>query len=251
MKKILALMISLLTLLISINAAAYDVPPMPTDGFLLDQAGVLSSSDAGKIRSKLSQINTSTQNEVGVLVVNSLGGDSVEDVAYRVFNTWGIGKKGKDNGVLLLIAIQDRKMRIETGKGVGGELTDVQSNKILTEKIRPHLKKKAYADGILAGVDAIASSLDTRGNKSSHSAAPSNSADAEEAGKVVFWIVVIAVILIFLLVLYVARNGRGGGGGYGGSWSSGGGSWSSGGGSSSSSSFGGGSSGGGGSSSDW
>ncbi|HVI40082.1 MAG TPA: TPM domain-containing protein [Anaerovoracaceae bacterium] len=263
MKRLFILLVGLLTLTLSVNALAFNVPPAPTNGFILDKAGVLSDGDTSRLREKLHQINTTTHNEIGVLVIPSLEGEAVDDVAYQVFNTWHIGKKGQDNGVLLLIAVSDRKMRIETGKGVGGELTDVQSNDILTKKIRPHLKNKDFAGGIDEGVTAISSTLESRYNKTPTSQTPTQSAPSSSTAHQsndssgMIWIIVLAVLFVIFLIWLIRKAGGGSSGGYGGGYGgSSGSSWSGGssGGSSGSSwsdSFGGGDSGGGGSSSDW
>lgn len=155
------LYILFLLLLLPAKALAYTPPPAPTDSYLLDQANILSVQDREAIKQKLKDIEKNTSNEIGVLLLTSLDGENIEDVAYSVFNFWKIGKKEHSNGVLLVAAIKDRKMRIETGKGVGGEITDLESKRIL-EKIKPFFKNQQYAAGINVGIDSISAELDGR-----------------------------------------------------------------------------------------
>src|SRR6185503_6999677 len=89
----------------------------------------------------------------------SLDGEAIEDVAFATFNEWKLGKKGADNGVLLVIAPAERRVRIETGKGVGGDLTDLQSNDIIRKDIAPLLKEDRFHDAIASGATAIAEAL--------------------------------------------------------------------------------------------
>lgn len=239
MKKFLGLWIALATLLLSFTAWGYTPPPAPTDGYLLDQAGLLSAEEATRVRQKLAHIEANSKNEIAVLILPRLDGETIDDVAYKTFNSWGIGKKGEDNGVLLVVSVEDRKSRIETGKGVGGELTDLQSKEILDKNLKPHFQKAQYGNGIESAVDAISSTLESRADVKT---------EPEKKG-MSGWTIALIVFGIFLyiliaaltrnpfwgleLVFALALSGKGGGGRSGGS------------------SFGGGSSGGGGASSDW
>lgn len=94
-----------------------------------------------------------------------MDGDNIEDVAYTTFNSWGIGKRGLDNGCLIVVSLAERKSRIETGKGVGGEVTDVQALNILKTKLNPHLKSGDFAGGFHATLDELGSLIESRHNK--------------------------------------------------------------------------------------
>ncbi len=155
-----ALVAFVLALIVAVRAEAY-VPP-PLEGAVTDTSGKLSAEEKKAIEERLAAYRARTTNEVVVFLVGSLGGETVEDVAYGAFNTWKIGKHGKDNGVLLVIAPADRRMRIETGKGIGDKLTDLESGRILRERIAPFLKQERWADAVGAGVDAIEAALDGR-----------------------------------------------------------------------------------------
>ena len=141
------------------SAMAAYVPPPMRDA-VTDTAGKLSESDDRALEEKITVYRNRTGNEIAVLVIRSLDGESIEDVAYTTFNRWGIGKKGLDNGVLLVIAPAERRTRIETGKGVGDRLTDIDCAIILRERVGPPLKEDRFYEAIDAAIDAIAALLD-------------------------------------------------------------------------------------------
>jgi uncharacterized protein len=250
------------------TALAFTPPPL--EGPVTDVAHVLSSAEKSRIESKLYSLKANGGHELAVLIVPTLGGESVEDYAYATARAWGLGQKGKDDGVLLLVSTGERKIRIETGKGVGGDLTDVETARIIRDQIGPQLKKGAYGAGIEAGVDAISAKL---GGPAMPGKVKAPSRRSSGAILVILPLVVLLVIVlvawgVYKVITSAGRSGRGQGGGYSGGgysgggysgsdWgSSGGGSdWSSGdsGGSSGGSDFGGGGGdfGGGGSSGDY
>lgn len=137
--------------------AAFTPPPLT--GHVVDTAGRLNPAEIRKLDAKLDRIRRQTGFEIVAFVVGSLEGETIEDVAYTTFNTWKLGQKGADNGVLLVIAPTERRVRIETGKGVGGALTDLQSNDIIRQKIAPLLRQDRFAEAIDRGTDAIARAL--------------------------------------------------------------------------------------------
>ena len=98
------------------TALAFNVPP--PDGAVTDTSGTLTREDDAFLETRLARYRSHSANEIGVLVVPSLGGEPIENVAYQAFNTWGVGKKHRDNGVLLVNARGDRRSRIETGAGI-------------------------------------------------------------------------------------------------------------------------------------
>lgn len=155
-------LMSLLTacvLFVATNVFAFTVPT-PT-GHVTDTAHKLTSNQLADLNSKAEAFERATKNELAVLITATLDGDNVEDVAYKTFNTWGVGKKGLDNGVLLVLAVKEHKSRIETGKGVGGELTDAQTQDILVS-MRPFLRKDDFHGAVNFGMLEIKSKLDTR-----------------------------------------------------------------------------------------
>ncbi len=135
---------------------AYQNPGTPT-GFVNDFAGMLTTEQKQSLETELNTFEKNTSNELVVVIVPNLGGDYIENFAVKLFEDWGIGKKNKDNGVLLLIARDDRQMRIEVGYGLEGALTDAQSFWIIQNVIRPAFQKGDYYGGISGGVASITS----------------------------------------------------------------------------------------------
>lgn len=140
------------------SAGAFVPPPMRDA--VTDTAGRLTDADDRALEERITAYRTRTGNEIAVLVIGSLAGASIEDVAYDTFNAWGIGKKGLDNGVLLVLAPTERKTRIETGKGIGDRLTDIDCGIILRERVGPLLKEDRFREAIDAALDAIEAALD-------------------------------------------------------------------------------------------
>ncbi|MGH7296966.1 MAG: TPM domain-containing protein, partial [Polyangiaceae bacterium] len=138
-------------------AAKLALPPL--DGHVVDTSGTLSRDDVLYLDHRLEAIRLQSGFAIVALVVGPLQGEPIEDVAYTAFNTWQIGQKGKDDGVLIVVAPSDRRVRIETGKGVGGALTDLQSNDIIRNDMSPLLRQGRLRDAIEAGASAVAKDL--------------------------------------------------------------------------------------------
>jgi uncharacterized membrane protein YgcG len=143
--------------LVAPRAFAY-VPP-PLVGAVNDGAHLLSKEERDTLEKRLAAHRKAYGHEVVVFTLPTLGGETIEDVSYGAFNTWKVGRHGKDDGVLLVIATGERRTRIETGKGVGGEITDLQSKRILAERVGPRLKEGKSARAIADGIDSILSLL--------------------------------------------------------------------------------------------
>ena len=143
-----------LALLLCAGVAQAFTPP-PIQGHITDTAGVLDAQRRAALEQRLEQLRTQSGYEVAVFFTSSLEGETVQDAAYTTFNTWKLGQKGADNGVLLLVAPNERAVWMETGKGVGGELTDVQAYDIIKQYIAP-LKAGEYDAAAEDGSNAIA-----------------------------------------------------------------------------------------------
>ena len=150
-------LVATLLLLLAGPARAFNVPKQ-TD-YVTDTAGVLSPAELADLNNRLGDYERRTTNQIFVLVTPSLEGEQIEDVGYQLIQTWHPGQKGKDNGVVLVIATGERRIRIETGKGVGGDLTDLQSNDIIRRRIAPLMREGRVHDAIAAGIDGIAEAL--------------------------------------------------------------------------------------------
>jgi uncharacterized membrane protein YgcG len=160
MKRIISILLSLAVILITCNALSY-IPPKP-DGHVTDMANKLTSAQKAQLHSKLDSINQATGNEIAALIIPSMDGESIEDVAQDTFRAWGLGKKNLDNGVLVVVAISERKSRIQTGKGVEGDLPDLKCNDILRQQLNPSLKRGDFYGGLNATFNAISSALESR-----------------------------------------------------------------------------------------
>ena len=274
---IAALLLALLALAVPATAQTF---PQNNGSPVVDQAGILTPEQQADLKSKSQALYTQTGRAFAVATVKSLEVYPVEDYAYRLGRAWGLGEKEKDNGVLLLVAPNDRKVSIATGYGAGAYMTDAMSGIIIREDILPHFKQSPpdYGGGIEAGADAIIKQMSLSPDE-----AEKNIAAAQQAQKqrqhssggglpIFFWLMIIGFVVLShfrrgmgrryrgrhggispWVVLWglneLSRGSRGGGWG-GGSWGGGGGSWGGGGGGSFGG-FGGGSFGGGGASGSW
>ena len=136
--------------------ARLDVPSAPPlDRPIVDQTGTLDTAAIDQIADAIAKSRTERDYQIGVLMVGSLSGDSLEEYSIRVAREWGIGDAQKHNGVLLLIAKDDRRVRIEVGKGLEGDLTDARAGRIIRNTITPKFRQNDYAGGILAAVGQI------------------------------------------------------------------------------------------------
>lgn len=212
-------------------------------GNVSDWAGVFTPEQKAALESRIVALRQTNGAQLAVVALKSLQGGEIDDFAEKLFAQWGIGEKGKDNGVLLLAAIEDRKMRIEVGYGLEGVLNDAKCGRIQDEYVVPRFKEGNYAQGLLDGADVL---LRVMGGEALPEAAPAS----DNPIGAIFFLVFFIVIFIWIVRASI-RGGKGGGGGNsGGRLSSG---WSSGGhsGGGGFGGFGGGRSGGGGASRGW
>jgi uncharacterized protein len=129
------------------------VPPL--SGRVVDQTGTLSSGDIDSLTQTLKDLETRKGSQIAVLIVPTTDGEAIEQYALRVAEAWKIGRKKVDDGALLVIAKNDRRLRIEVGYGLEGALTDVTSKRIIDEDITPKFKAGDFGGGVAAGVDRM------------------------------------------------------------------------------------------------
>jgi uncharacterized protein len=134
------------------------LPARPV-GPVLDQADILSPEEEAKLDQRLRDLRGRTGDALVVVSVDSLGGETIESYAFNVFNAWGIGSAKSDRGLLLLVAPNERKVRIEVGCGLESTVSDVTAGRIIRERITPEYKTGDLAGGTLAGVDALVEQL--------------------------------------------------------------------------------------------
>jgi uncharacterized protein len=150
MKKILIIIF----LFFALPAFAYYNPGSPS-GFVNDFAGMMSESEIASLENKISAFEKETSNEISVVTISSLEEDYIDNFAIELFGEWGIGKKDKDNGVLILVAKEDRNISIKVGYGLEGALTDSQSFWIIEKVMKPEFREEKYYNGIDRAVDNI------------------------------------------------------------------------------------------------
>lgn len=248
MKKLISIFLVLFLFCVSCvsTAGAQSVRLPSPRGFVNDYAKVLSPQASAEITALLEEIERKTSAEVVVVTVKSTSPLTIEQYAVELFQKWGIGKSGKDNGILILVAVSDRKVRIEVGYGLEGAVTDLQSKIIIQDLMVPAFKQGGYDLGISSGVVMIAKllrdeygvSIDMSGVKA---AAPARARRGSPLGSLIG---LLFFMLIFGFRFWPIFFLMGGGGGY---WSGGGGGSFGGG----FGGFGGGMSGGGGASGSW
>jgi len=150
----LAVLCSIVGFISGISRADAQSLPDPV-GKVNDFAGALEASQRATLESQLEDLERETSAEVALVTVPTLDGRSVEEYANALFNTWGIGKQGRDNGVLVLVAVQDRTMRIEVGYGLEGVLSDGLAGALMRETFLPRFRDDDYRAGILDGMTRV------------------------------------------------------------------------------------------------
>ena len=243
MNNVLTLLIILLGAFSSLSAARYPKP----QGHLSDMAGVLSQEARNKIEALATELESKTSAELAVVSIDHLENETIEGLAVDIFKEWGVGKKGKDNGVLIVAAIKDRKVRIEVGYGLEGILPDGKTGMILDSYLLPYFKQGNFSEGFYAASAAVALVIakDAKVELSQNPAMPPRARkNRSQSGLLLFFIVIIVLRAISATQNRNKYGGKGRyyGGGLGGGGGFGGGGFGG---------FGGGMSGGGGSSRGW
>jgi len=218
--------------------AALNFPPL--SGRVVDDAGILSDSAKDKLTAYLTEHEKQTGNQVVVATVKDLGGTDIADYGYQLGRTWGIGQKGKNNGVLIIVAPNTHNVRIEVGYGLEGDLTDAQSKLIIENVMLPAFRKGDYDGGVIAGTVNVLRTIG--GNPTGAESIPKpEQHDGSPFGGIPFFVLLIIFWVVFgrflwpLFLLGGLGGGRGGwggggfGGGSGGGFSGGGGSFGGGG----------------------
>jgi uncharacterized protein len=236
--------ISLFLLIVAVGAQAAKLPK--PEGWVSDFAGVMDAASREKTAAVVQELERKTSAEIAVVTVKKLEGETVESYAADLLSAWGIGKKDKDNGVLILAAIEDRRVRIEVGYGLEGILPDGKTGEILDRYILPPFKEGNYGQGVFQGALAVASVIAKDAGVEITGELP---VEPAQEGKTRSGGILSIIIMVLLFIFFVrhpflflllmgggGRHGGGFGGGFGGGGFGG---------------FGGGSSGGGGASRGW
>jgi len=147
-------------LFVPVWLARAEIPVPKLTAHVQDSTGTLTVPEREALEAKLTSFEREKGSQVAVLLVPSLDGEAIEDFAGRVTDQWKLGRKGVDDGVLFVIAKQERKMRIHTGRGVQGTLTDALSRRIIADVVAPRFRTGDFAGGIDAGADAIMKAIE-------------------------------------------------------------------------------------------
>ncbi|HJV19202.1 MAG TPA: TPM domain-containing protein [Sediminibacterium sp.] len=200
MKKLVFILLFSLSL---VGAGAQNILPKPNPPRLVnDVAGVLSPEQVAILEQKLVALDDSTSNQIAVVLIKTLNDYPIEEYANKLFRDWGIGNKKTNNGVLILAAIDDRKVRIEVGYGLEGAIPDVTASSIYRNEIVPAFKEQNYFRGINNAVDALSKAAAGE-YKVKREKKPTGS------GKPIITFLIILIIVLFI----VSRGGGGRGGG--------------------------------------
>ena len=192
-----------------------------------DQAGMLDASQRQRLEAVLAEHETKSGNQIAVLLVKSTEPEAIEQYSIRVADAWKLGRKGVDDGVLLIVARDNpsslRRLRIEAGRGVQGVLTDAQSKRVLQDVIAPHFRQNHYYEGLVAGVGAIATLLNReRFPEPAQQVAPAGNNAGDQGGGIgMFGILVLVFGFMLLRSIFKPRRSRLARGGWGGSGATG------------------------------
>ncbi len=212
------------------------------NGWITDQTGILSPQEKNSLSQKLQRYNDTTSNQVAVLIIPSLDNTPIEDFALATARGTKIGTKNLNNGVLFLIVINDKKIRVEVGSGLEGALPDALAGQIIRNEVSPYFKSQKYYEGIASGIDGIIKA--TAGEYKVKAVKTERGKGGSGFGAIVFIIIILLLIFSrrgFGFLPFIGLFGGGGFGGRGGGSDDGGGFGG----------FGGGGFSGGGASGDW
>ncbi|MES2378593.1 MAG: TPM domain-containing protein [Bacteroidota bacterium] len=202
MFKKLILFVGLLA--VTLSGVSQELPPKPNT-IVTDYTNTLSADEKQRLESKLVAFNDSSSTQIAVAIMHSIGEYDPNEYALKLGRSWAVGQKGSNNGVMVLVALDDHKMSIQVGYGLEGALPDVVAKQIIDRDITPRFKDKDYYGGLDAGTDDIIKY--TKGEYKAPKKAQSQKGDG--GGSPVGFIV---IIVVFILII-VFRN-RGGGGGH-------------------------------------
>jgi uncharacterized protein len=192
-----------LALMLCITTAFSQEIPEKSGTLVTDYTNTLSASDKANLENKLVAYNDSTSTQVAVVIMRSTGDYDINQYGVELLRKWGIGSKEKNNGVLILVAIEDRKMSIQTGYGAEGALPDIVTQQIIQNDMKPRFKESDYYGGLNAATDDIIKAM-----KGEYKADARKVKGKNDGSPVGFIIIIVVVILI---IIFRKRGGGGGG----------------------------------------
>lgn len=195
-------------LLTGLMAFAQQLPPK-SNTLITDYTNTLSAADQQQLERKLVAFDDSTSTQIAVVLIKSVGEYAIDDYGQKLGRAWGIGQQGKNNGILILVAVDDRKVTIQTGYGAEGAVPDVITHQIIQNDIVPHFKQNDYYGGLDAATDDVMKYM-----KGEYKSANKPTADDDDnsGGYIALGI----IVLVVLILIFKRRGGGGGGQIYGG-----------------------------------
>ncbi|MBI3233430.1 MAG: TPM domain-containing protein [Bacteroidetes bacterium] len=185
----------------NVHSFAYEIPKATVPPKLVnDYTQTLTSSEIEQLEAKVVAFDDSTSNQVAIVLINTLNDEDINQVAYDWATSWGIGRKGKDNGVLILCAMQDHKIKIEVGTGLEPRIVDGQAGTIIRKIIGPNFKKQAYFQGLNEAVDEII-----------YLCGDEFHGDPREKKEKFSVFIMIGFIILIIIILIIGGRGKGGG----------------------------------------
>ena len=191
----------------SVSAQNFPIPPTPST-LVNDYAGLLSTGERDALERKLVAYNDSTSTQIAVVILRTLNGADPGMTATEIGRAWGVGQAGVDNGVVLLVSVDDRKLFIATGYGTEAVLTDAVAGRIIRNVIAPRFRQGRYYAGIDEATDAIAAAAAGEFSIADRAPGGANGSDIV----LVFFVLLVLLIVVFI----IAANSKGGGGTFGG-----------------------------------
>ena len=191
----------LILLLFTFSLSAQNTPKRPSPQRLVnDLAGILSESERNDLEKKLVRYDDSTSTQIVVVTIKSTGDYTIDQVALNILHDWGVGDKQKDNGVVILAAIDDRHINIQTGYGMEGALPDALCGRIIDRLIVPAFKQQRYYDGFNQATDAII-------ERAKGEYKNDGTGGEADASSVLFFLLIVGIFIFF--IIYKNRNNRG------------------------------------------
>ncbi len=164
-----------------------EIPERPL-GRVSDYAKILKPEKISTLETILSNYERETTNQIVIAIFNSLEGWDIEDFSIRLAEKWKIGQKGKDNGIIILVALEEKKIRIEVGYGLEGAVPDITARQIIDREIVPHFKKSDYFSGLRNGVDSLIKAIGGE-----------YKVEKGTSGEVIVALIILFIVMVFLL----------------------------------------------------
>lgn len=209
MMKILRILSAGMLACLCLQASAQNLAPVPAlQARVTDQVGMLNIGQRTALENVLAEHEQRSGNQIAILLINSTEPETIEQYSIRVADAWKLGRKGVDDGVLLLVAKNNSnaagRLRIETGRGVQGVLTDAQSKRVLQDVIAPHFRQGDFYGGLASGISVITSLLDREAFPE-----PATRSHASQQDDAFAWGPFIFFAILILITIFRSRGGRG------------------------------------------